>query len=645
MQRPSAQLFRLLVAVSLVLAWSPASAGDKFAWSPVSAEELALKEVPGYPGLKAVILDRDSFTDDAEGLTKETVRVKILTDQGRDYANIEIPYIKDWQRFSDLRARLIRADGTTVPFTGRIYDKLLARKGDFQILAKTFSFPEAQAGSIIEYHYEVTGGNLHEVEWLVGEDMFIRHLRLACRPRMGYAMTWFRLPQKPVEAPGGKMITLEMNNVAPFRKEEYSPPAKELKMRVDILYGHYKTVEEFWNEVAKNSADSIRQFIGENRGGVRKVVDQTVQPGDTPEQKLRKLYARAQQIRNLTWEPERDEKQIEKEHLNKRLDNVEDVLKNGYGRSWMVTRTFVAMARAAGFEADVIEISERDDHFFDRNLLSGWQFDGEIARVHVGNRDLVLDPGTPLCPIGLLRWFKMGVTGLAPSKSSATFLQIPVSRPEAARIHRQVNLELSPDGSGKGTIDLTYFGHEALELRLQYKDLDEVARKKAFEDRVKNRLPAGSTVKLETLAGWDKAEESLRARYSFESPQVGTHTGKRWIVPANLYEAGTTHPFESATRTHPVYFDYPSQSADEVVLTPPAGYTVESVPSVKHSSAPFGEYHVQVDKLEGNKLHTYRRFQLNEIFFLPETYPMLRNLYNEMRSGDGLQVVLRPAAN
>lgn len=359
--------FRLSLAVFVILACGSALAGDKFNWSAVSAEDLALKEVPGHPGLSAVILDRDTYNDDMEDMIRHTVRLKILTEQGRDHANIEIPYWKEWQQISDLRARLIKPDGTVVPFTGQVYEKLLGKKDDVQLLAKTFSFPDVQVGSIIEYHYEIkqeeqyqwAGRNTivhyhNNVEWLVGDDLFVRHLRYTCRPGAGYAMTWFRLAQKPVEA-RGKLITLEMTNVAPFLKEEYAPPVKELKPRVDILYGRFTTVDDFWKEVAKNSADSLREFIGENRGGVRRVVDQTIQASDSPEDKLRKLYARVQQIRNLSYEPEREWKQMEKEHVEKptKMFYVEQsgrIIRNVLRRTFRFFPTG-APARTSGEEA------------------------------------------------------------------------------------------------------------------------------------------------------------------------------------------------------------------------------------------------------------------------------------------------------
>ena len=80
-------------------------------------------------------------------------------------------------------------------------------------------------------------------------------------------------------------------------------------------------------------------------------VAKTVSPSDTPEQKLRKLYDRAQQIRNLSNEDSKSEKEAKQENLKKN-NNASDVLQHGYGNAREINLVFTALARSAGFEAN-----------------------------------------------------------------------------------------------------------------------------------------------------------------------------------------------------------------------------------------------------------------------------------------------------
>jgi len=80
-------------------------------------------------------------------------RIKILTEEGRKYGDVEIPYNKSTESVRGIQARTIRPDGSVVNFEGTMFEKPLVRGRGIKLLAKTFTLPEVQVGSIIEYRY------------------------------------------------------------------------------------------------------------------------------------------------------------------------------------------------------------------------------------------------------------------------------------------------------------------------------------------------------------------------------------------------------------------------------------------------------------------------------------------------------------
>src|SRR3981189_500431 len=94
--------------------------GDE--WKPVSPEDLKMTSVPEAPGAPAVYLYRQVDRNDSNRASSEYnyVRIKILTEEGRKYANIEIPFVRTRINVSSIRARLIRPDGSTVNFDGKV---------------------------------------------------------------------------------------------------------------------------------------------------------------------------------------------------------------------------------------------------------------------------------------------------------------------------------------------------------------------------------------------------------------------------------------------------------------------------------------------------------------------------------------------
>ncbi|MGH9556569.1 MAG: hypothetical protein ACRD2Y_12185 [Terriglobales bacterium] len=62
---------------------------------PISPADLAMKEHPGSPGAHAIILFKEISGDDGEAMETNYVRIKIFTEEGRKYGDVEIPYRKD----------------------------------------------------------------------------------------------------------------------------------------------------------------------------------------------------------------------------------------------------------------------------------------------------------------------------------------------------------------------------------------------------------------------------------------------------------------------------------------------------------------------------------------------------------------------
>ena len=98
-------------------------------WQPISPAELQMTSVPEAPGAPAVILYRqvDRDDDSRTGNEYNYVRIKILTDEGRKYGDVEIPYFKGQGTIHGLKARTIRPDGTIAKFEGKAFDKLAGR--------------------------------------------------------------------------------------------------------------------------------------------------------------------------------------------------------------------------------------------------------------------------------------------------------------------------------------------------------------------------------------------------------------------------------------------------------------------------------------------------------------------------------------
>ncbi len=607
-----------------------------------------MKDFPGSPGAHAVVLYREEQSDSVESFRRFYYRIKILTEEGKKRADIEIPYIKEFVNVRDIRARVIRPDGTVVNFEGKPFDKTVVKARGVKFLAKTLTLPDVQVGSIIEYKYKLEWDKdrLFNLRWVIQEDLFTRRARFTLRPYRQIALRWInvRMPNgKGAKEEKGGLINLELENIPAFQKEEFMPPENELKPRVDFFYTTTTELnpDKFWKDFGKRQNEAVDKFVG-HRKGIERAVAEIVSPNDSPEAKLRKLYARVQQIRNLTFEREKTEKQEKREKL-KDADNVEDLLKRGYGSGRQISWLFLAFARAAGFEAWPVLVSRRNEYFFALDLLDVNQLNDNVVLVRLGSQDLYFDPGTAYCPFGLLPWGETGVKGLRLDKDGGTFVTTILPSSSESRIERRASLELTNAGELEGGLSVTFTGLEALGRRLEHIYADDAERRKSLEDEVKRWLPVGSAVELKNAPTWNSSEASLQAEFDVRLPHWANSTGRRILMPVAILAPSRQYRFEHAERAYPVYFDFPFETTDEITLKFPVILQVSSVPEVRDQTTPYGRYQSSCRPKE-NTLRIERRLTTEGLLIPTQYYAGLRNFHEGVRAGDEQQVVLQAAA-
>jgi transglutaminase-like putative cysteine protease len=605
-------------------------------------EELAMTSVPFAPGASAVMLDWVQWHDDIDGWESEYVRIKILSEEGKKYGDISITYIPMVTNLGKIEARTTRADGTVVPFTGKMFEKLIVKTGGVRVIAKTFSLPDVQPGSIVEYRYRLSarGDFVSGAKFTVQRELPVVKETIWLRPYKAFTnfFTYRGLPPGKKPEMNGDHYELVLENIPAFEKEQYAPPDGEVKPMVNFFYALGKhDPDEFWKKTGKELTTSIEEFIDGDPAPIHNAAAEAVAGTQTPDQKLRKLYAVTQKVRNLAYESDKTEAEERKLRDN---HSAQDVLRNGYGYTGEITRLFVALARSAGFEANSVRVASRDDSFFARKLPVAGQLDSEVALVKVDGTELVLDPGTPNAPYGVVAWQKGHVPGLKiVKKQDASWMETPDLKADTALITRKAVLHV--DGEAlKGKVTVTYKGQEALVRRLHNHTDDEATTNKSLEDGMKSRFGEGAVVKLTKITGMKNADPEVVAEYDVEMPNGGSFAGSRAMIPLSVFHANDKNPFAPTQRRAPVYFEYPSIEIDDVTLEVPPGYGVETMPSPAQIDAGAVVYTARYENA-ANAVRFTRRLLVDSMFIPREHYNSLRTVYSRITSADQEQLVLR----
>src|SRR5208282_3547980 len=129
LRRWNVSLRRLIVIAAVILlgvAVCRVGSSNADEWQPISPEEVKMTGDAAAPGAPAIILYRQVDRDDSNAHTPHEynyVREKIFTEEGRKYADVEIPFVKGEYDIINIRARTVRPDGSSVVYDGKVYEK------------------------------------------------------------------------------------------------------------------------------------------------------------------------------------------------------------------------------------------------------------------------------------------------------------------------------------------------------------------------------------------------------------------------------------------------------------------------------------------------------------------------------------------
>ncbi len=629
-------------------------------WLPITPEDMKLTSAQAN-GAPAVILYHEHTSNDNTDSRFEYYRVKVLTERGKKFADVEIYYGGPEDVIGEIRARTVAPDGAVTPFSGQVYDREVIKSRGLRFKAKTFTLSNVQVGSIIEWRYKEYWADRHlrSARWILQESLMQKRAHFSYIPYTGSGQirtehsnadgvffVTIGLPEKAEVRHGiNDRHELDLTDIPAYEEEEYSPPADAMKMRVLFYYGSIsmRKPDEFWKEEGKFWNKSVEKFIGHSEA-VANAARGAVLPADTPAQQTAKIYAFVQKLKNWSYSRNLSIEEMKKNDL-KPNTSAESVLVQGGGDRDDLTRLFIAMLHALNIQAFAMRVGPRDEIFFDAKIPDWRQLSAEVAIVNMGDgKDTFVDPGTPGCPFGILDWPRTGVMGQRQTANGFEFIKTPESRYSQALTQRVARLTLDDSGALKGQILVAWNGQEAIQRRIQGLGTDAAGRSKNLEEDLKIALPAGAVVHLVAAKGWDSSEGPVSGTFSVELPGFATVTGRRILLRTALYEIQKGRAFVHDDRKTSVYFSYPYRVIDDVEITLPAGMQADSLPQVKPVTTDFAAYRQEVT-LSGSSLSMHRDFAIGGIAFPLSLYRELKTFFSAAQSGDEEQAVFKTAAN
>jgi hypothetical protein len=644
--------FALSVIFVFYLFTAAFAGGDNFVWRPISQQEMAMTKPVVDADADAEAIFWDVELDNKKG-TKlfytHYVRVKIFTERGREkFSKFDIPFVKG-KKVEDVAARVIKPDGTIVELSpSDIFERDIIQFGKVKVRAKSFAVPGIEPGVIVEYHYKETFKNdSADGERLYFQrDIPMQSASYSVRPykEMTLNFDFHNMPRTEFRPNDDGFYVATLKNVPAFKPEPQMPPDEETRSWV---YLSYRTIggSFAWGMFGSKMGIAFGQ-ITEPTDEVRRKASALTSHISDDEEKLRKIYEFAQkQIRNVSFDSTVTDEQRE----NLKIKGADDVLKRALGSYIDIDYIFASLAKAAGFEVNLVFSGDRSENFFnpERDVSGSYIHPSGIA-VKTDSGWKFYNPGIPYMPFGKTFWFEEGVSAILVGERGYIWGKTPSSTYSQSQAQRTAKLKLLEDGTLEGTVKIEYDGHQAIiRRRDQFKDSPD-KRAENFKDEIKERMSTAEISAL-TVENFDDAEKPLTYNFKIRVPNYAQKTGKRLFFQLGFFEYGSKPLFSSSTRTHQIYFDYAWSEEDNIEFELPKNFLPENPETPKDVIEKQNVGGLKVFMLIRNADNTIkyqRKFFFGggsggNLLFPVTAYAPLKTLFDSFNKADSQSITLR----
>jgi hypothetical protein len=642
----------VLSAIALALfAGSAAAADDAPVWRPISTEELQMKAPRVEPDADAEGIFWEVWLDDKKLSSiyyEHYVRIKIFTKRGQEkFSKFDIPFTKG-KKIEHIAARVIRPDGTILTLDPKdIFEREIVKAGKIKVMAKSFAIPAIEPGVIVEYKYRETFKDAwgNGIKLVFQHDIPVQRIAYHIRPQKGYKLipSFFNMPETTFveDATEKGFFVASLNDVPAYKVEPHMPPEDEVRKWAFVGYSVRDMA--LWRTVYRRYSPWLLTYASPTEVIKKKAGELTLNAA-TDDEKLRRIYDYVQtQIRNVDFDRLLTEEQ--REDLDH--DHAEDTITRRMGNTIYVELLFAALAKAAGYEVNLVFSGDRSETFFspDKYPFSSLLHLASVA-VKVNSEWKYFNASTPYIPFGFQTWDHEGIIAMLVGEQGFAWRNIPISGPERSPAKRTADLSLSEDGTLDGKLKYEYFGQQAISRRRDAYRESEAKRKESFEADVKARISTAEISEL-VIEHFDDPSKPLTYSFKVRIPNYAQRTGQRMFFQPGVFEFGAKPLFSATSRQHSIHFAYPWSETDEIEIKLPPGFDLDSADQPPAIADPKNIASLKV-AMSINRTTNVMRFRREfhfggsgNVLFPASSYAPLKGLFDAFHKADSHIITLK----
>jgi hypothetical protein len=642
----------LLLAAGVTLA-SPADE------APQWLQQVAAIKVPAYDKeVPAVVLRKDQdvvVSSDGRITTTTTYAVRILTRDGRMFADAVEMYLTKSSKINDMHAWLIRPNGIVKKY-GK--DETVDRISDPNDIYDEYRLKEidasadADAGVVFGYQSKSEEQPLFNQDtWAFQNRLPALESRYSLTLPAGWRATSITFNHEKIEpSVSGTTYAWELRDLTPIRPEPASPKIKSLAPQVAINYfladssaSAGSKVFETWGQVSRWGTELHNPQAIPDESVAAKARELTAS-SKTELDRIRAIAHFVQNLQYISIDIGVGRGNGYRPHL------ASQVLAKAYGDCKDKANLMRAMLKAINITAYPVFIYAGDSTVVREEWASPYQFNHCIIAVKVSDettaptvitnelgRLLIFDATDPNTPVGDLPEDEQGSFALLVAGEAGQLVRMPILPPEASSFDRQADVVLTSEGSITATVRERASGQAAADFRRQFRGLSSSGYWKLIEGWVSY----GATgAKVSRVVPKDNNEGGrFDLDVDFSAINYAQLMQNRLLVfkPA-IVSRQESLSLTEATRKHPVVLE--SRAFSETVRVKlPLGFEVDELPDPLKLDASFGSYNTTYAVKDGELVFT--RTLAQRAGTIPAAqYQTVRSFFERIRAAEQAPVVL-----
>jgi hypothetical protein len=630
---------KLLIILCFFLSFSKGNA-QKFELGKVSVAELQEKEYPKDPSAPAVMLFKTCsvYFEDLTTITKVRTKIKIYKKEGYKWANEEILHYLNGESVSF-------SDAITYNLVdGKIEKTKLKSEGEFEqkinkyYSQKKIAMPNVREGSIIEYEYIVRSGNFGSLrDWYFQYSIpvafseynvkipyfltFNKRSKGFIYPKLSSVPTYNRETSEVFTLENIPAINEEsfVNNINNYR----ASISYELAL-VNIPGRIYKTFSTDWESVTKTIYDYDDFGVELNKTGYfEEDVNKLISGLNSQEEKIAAIFNFVKT--SVKWNS------FDNYYCN---DGVRKAYKDKTGNVAEINLMLTAMLRFAGFDANPVLVSTRDNGI--ALFPSRTAFNYVIAAVETPEGQVLLDATEKYSLLNILPLRDLNWKGRLIRKDG-TSAEVDLAPKSLSKEIVNTNIVVNSNGTITGKIRKQLTNHEALSFRQK----NIITSKDNYLEDLENKnngIEISDYVRENDL---DLSNPILESYAFKDTKDFESINGKIYISPL-LFLDVKENPFRQEVREYPVDFGYPIENKYNIMIEIPEGYVVETLPVSMNIATEdnIGTFKYVIGAT-GNKIQISITSDINTAIVSADYYTVLKEFFQKRIDKQNEKIVLK----